>query len=84
MADANAGLLYTQLDVQGSFSRALQQLAVNLISDESATDPLDERFASATIDSIAVAPGKAYIYVSLLSRAGSARSVIVPIDLSLI
>ena len=83
MTEVRLGLLRTQVDVYGSFARAVDQITDNLIGDESASDPLDERFASAAINSIAVAPGAAHIYVSLTSRDGTARPVILPIALSL-
>ena len=83
LAEAQAGQLNTQLDVYGAFARAVKVASVNLISDESSTDPLDERFKSASIDSIAVAPGVARIFVTLASRAENNRTVLLPISLSL-
>ena len=83
MLEAQTGQLNTQLDVYGAFARAVDQIGINLVGDEVASDPLDERFDSATIDSIAVEPGVAHIYVTLNSRAANSRSVLIPITLSL-
>ena len=83
MTEARQGLLNTQLDVCGAFAEALEQIAVNLIGDEVATDPPDECFGNATINSIAVSPGLAKIYVTLTSQAGASRSVLIPISLNL-
>lgn len=83
MRDAKMGYLRTQLDVHGSFARALEDVADNLIKDEVDTDPDDERFGDAEITSIAVSPGLAKIYMTLWSRAGRDRAVTIPLTISL-
>jgi hypothetical protein len=83
LVDADMGYLRTQLDVYGSFARALDDIEQNLLSDETEADPLDERYGGAAIESIATSPGVAKLYVALWSLAGEDRKVTIPITLSL-
>jgi len=82
MTEAHLGRFQTPLDVYGAFSQALTEIQTQLTAVESETDPVDERFASAVIDSVAVEADVSKVYVTLWSRAGRDRAVLVSIPLT--
>jgi len=81
MFEARAGYFQTHLDVIGAFARAVSAIRRNLANDETDDDPEDERFASAELKSVSLAAGTARLYVELLSQAGTARTVLLPLDI---
>jgi hypothetical protein len=80
MTKFRQGYLHTETDVFIAFNLALNELELSLTAEELTTDPLDERYASATLDSVVIVNGGAILHVSLQSQAGSAREVIMPIS----
>lgn len=81
IARAREGSLRTQFDALAAFSAALLDIRTNLQSEEKDTDPDDERYADAQINSITVYPGRLTLNVSVSSRAGTSRKVIAPIPI---
>lgn len=81
--EARAGLFSSSIDVLGAFARANSLAGDNLISDETDTDPDDERFASAEAESIAFEPGEVQIRIRLTSLAGDSREILMPVGTTL-
>lgn len=80
MTVVRAGLLRTEADVLTQFRFAQIDITRNLQAEESSTTAIDEQFASATLTSVELLPGYMQLYVTVLSQAGSSRSVIMPIS----
>jgi len=80
MEQLRQGYLRTDTDVRIAFTFAIGEIGAQLVAEESATDPDDERYVAAELVGIAVAPGSATLSVTLTSRAGTSRAVILPID----
>lgn len=80
LTDARRGVFQSQLDVFTSFSSALVDIRRNLRLEELASDPEDEKYASAEITQVIFSPGFAAVYVKISSVAGSTRTVIAPLD----
>lgn len=83
LTEARRGLFRTQADVFASFARALVDIQRNLQLEEADTDPPDERYQTARILDVTFIDGVASVRVFITSRAGSARQVILPINVSL-
>lgn len=79
MTQFRLGYLRTDTDVFIAFNLALNNLELTLTAEESATDPNDERYGSATLTSVTVAAGTAILHVTLMSLAGTSREVILPV-----
>jgi hypothetical protein len=79
MTRLQQGWLRTEADVFVAFSFALNDLELNLMAEEAVTDPDDERFASASLDRVFIEPGVVVLHVTVWSRAGLARKVILPV-----
>lgn len=79
MTQFRQGYLRNETDVFIAFNIALNDAELNLTAEELATDPDDERYASATLDSVTIAAGTVVLYVTLMSRAGTIRKVILPV-----
>lgn len=73
------GQMQTEAAVEAQFRFAETTVLRNLLSDNTDTTPLDETLASATLDSIAILPGNLQLTISIVSAAGSTRTVAVPI-----
>jgi hypothetical protein len=73
------GYLRTETDVFIAFNLALNDLELNLTAEETDADPDDERYASATLDSVTITATSAVLHITLMSRAGTARAVILPV-----
>ena len=82
MLDARHGMWRTPGDVFASFSAAMLDVKNNLIGDESDSDPDDERFASATLDSVAINQDRVTMSISLSSVAGVSRQVVYPLRIT--
>lgn len=76
------GRMLTELDVFQQFNLAAAKIRAKMRAAETADDPLDERFASATLNRAVVSPGALTLYVTVATLAGSARKVILPLPLS--
>jgi len=83
MREARLGYLRTPLDVMASFSASLTDIKRNLQLEESESDSSDERFASATVISVSLTGGNASVYVQVTSQAGSTRTVIAPLAVTI-
>lgn len=81
--EARSGLFSTQIDVLGAFARANSLIAENLRNDATDTDPEDELFDSAAVDSIVFSPGKVTIYATILSKAGTSRQILLPLPVTI-
>ena len=79
MTQFRQGYLRTETDVFIAFNLALNDIELNLTDEELDTDPDDERYASATLDSVTIADGTVILHVTLRSLAGTAREVILPV-----
>jgi len=80
MTEAKQGQFQSQLDVFASFSAALVDIRRNLQSEESESDPDDERYQSAEILLVTFVTGSAGVQVKVHSRAGSSRTVVAPLN----
>jgi len=82
MTEARLGYFRNQVDVLSALSRALLWIKRNLQAEESDDDPDDERFGTAIITNIEYTPGEAKVFITLISRAGTA-SVVLPINVAI-
>lgn len=73
------GYLRVEADVFIAFYLALNDLELNLTAEELATDPFDERYGSATLDSVTILAGTVVLHITLMSLAGTSRAVILPV-----
>jgi hypothetical protein len=80
MIQFRQGYLRTETDVFIAFNLALNDLELSLTAEELATDPDDERYALATLDSVSILSGTIVMHVTLRSLAGTSRKVIMPIS----
>ena len=83
MEDARLGLFSNQFDVLASFSASLVDIKRNLQSEETESDPNDERFSDAEAVNVVFQPGSAAITVKITSLAGTSRQVIAPLTVVL-
>jgi hypothetical protein len=74
------GYLRTETDVFIAFNLAMNNLELALAAEELTTDPADERYAGAVLDSVTITATAAVLHVTLLSQAGTGRVVIMPIS----
>jgi hypothetical protein len=79
MTEARLGYFRTQLDVYGSFSRAKSDIALAMAEDETLDMKPDERYGGMEIAQLAMQPGIVKMYVSLWSKAGKDRAVLLPV-----
>jgi hypothetical protein len=73
------GQLRTEAAVIVAFNFAAYTARVNLNSEEDATWPDDERLRDAELLAISFLPGYANIRIAISSRAGTSRTVILPV-----
>ncbi len=74
------GELRNQSDVLVAFSNSLIDIRNNLQAEETGNEPLDEQYAGAVVESIAVASDLVKLYINVASRAGTTRKVILPLN----
>lgn len=74
----------SELDVFHAFNMALLTVATNLQSEEIATDPDNERFGSASLINISLAPGSYTLTISIVSLSGEALNLLWPIQFDMI
>lgn len=79
MTQVRRGRLRTQAAVIAAFNFAAYAARTNLRNEEDDTWPDDERIGVVELQSVAFLPGYAQIRCSIASRAGSSRSIILPI-----
>jgi hypothetical protein len=78
-----SGNIRTNVDVTAFFSSASVEVAENLKSEESSEDDADERYSDVNLDSFSIGTdGKLTLSVTLASKAGSTRSIILPIPVA--
>jgi len=82
MSDARSGRWRTPADVEQSFHSALLDVKRNLQQEETTSDPLDECYASASLQGVTVASGLVTLSIALLSQAGTSRTVFAPLPLT--
>lgn len=82
MTAVRRGQLLTETDVFQQFNLSAAQVRQRMLASETVDDPDDERFVSATLDQVEVAPGSVSLYVTVLTLAGTSRKVILPIPLT--
>lgn len=82
MTRVDRGELRNSVDALVAFSEAQLDLRKQLRAEELSTDPDDERFDRAEIQSLAVLPGNLKLYIRLYSRAGDSRELILPISIT--
>jgi hypothetical protein len=73
------GLLRTEAAITAAFNFAAYDVRVSLSKEEDATWPVDERIGRVELLAIAFLPGYANIRVAIYSRAGTSRSIILPV-----
>lgn len=73
------GELRTPTAVMAALSEALTDIRKNLRNEELGSEPADEQYLNAVVDSVAVLPGTVNIYITVNSRAGTSREVILPL-----
>jgi hypothetical protein len=73
------GYLRVEADVFIAFNLALNDAELNLTAEEADTDPDDERYASASLDLVIITVDAVVLHVTVQSRAGNTRAVILPI-----
>jgi hypothetical protein len=79
MAKVRRGGLRKTSDVRLAFNFASFSARLNLLKEEDDTWPADERIDAAILDSVSFSPGFASLRIIIVSKAGAARSIILPI-----
>lgn len=80
LPQALQGALRTPAAVMVALSAALVDVQKNLQAEETGLEPLDERYASASVLSVAVASGQVSVSIQVNSLAGSSRTIILPLS----
>ena len=74
--------LHTEADVQTQFNFGAALVRQNLLTEETENTPDDERLKTATLTRIGITPAALILTVSLLSRAGELRDVLLPVTVA--
>lgn len=74
-----SGRLRLPIDVRAAFSRALLTIRDNLEARERTDTPDDERFDSAALERVVIAPGQLFMSIRVLSVAGTDRVYLAPL-----
>ncbi len=82
LIEARQGLWRSAGDVIASFNSSLLLVKRNLMADELDTDPDDERFGEAELESVSMTHDLAVLRVNLTSLAGETRKIIYPLRVS--
>lgn len=82
MLQLQSGSIRTDNDAIAFFGFAMQSVSSQMQAEELATDPNDERFASAVLLGTSIVGDTLTYSVQVNSLAGSSRQVILPIPLS--
>lgn len=75
------GELRTSLDASQAFYLSAEQVRTNLVAEETVEDPDDESYADVTLLAATVSGDKLTLRVQIESRAGTARTAILPFAL---
>ncbi len=81
MSWVRQGVLRSEFDVTAYFNFAAQQVQTNLLNEETTDMPADERLQRASLLQINIFAAALTLSVNLISQAGSARQVILPIPI---
>ena len=81
--DIRVGKIRTTLDAEQSFYLSAAQVKRQLVLEESASDPADERFRSIELISLAVTGDTIVVRAELTSRAGTQHDILLPITVKL-
>lgn len=73
------GMIQSELDVFSLFAFSLGDIEANLTNEESAADPDDERYQNAELEKVIFSPTHLVLYVTVTSRAGASRKIILPV-----
>lgn len=80
---ARQGRLRTEADVNVEFRFAVEDVRQNLVAEEPADMPDDERYADASLDQLLLTEnGELAITVTITNVAGDTRTVVVPVAVS--
>ena len=77
---ARAGNLTTELDVFQAFLLSKNAMENNLFNEETGLEPADERYNSCSLNSVVISQDTVTLNFTIVSRAGSSRKIIIPID----
>jgi hypothetical protein len=80
MTQLRQGRLRTETDVIAAFNFAAVDVRINLINEEYAGMPDDERMSSAELLQVAILADNLQLTIQLTTQAGDARRFIVPIS----
>lgn len=83
MRDARLGYWRSVLDVMASFSASLIDIKQNLQAEESVDDDDDERFSDAEVVAVTLEGDSASITIRVTSLAGTDRTFITPLSITL-
>lgn len=82
LIEARQGLWRSAGDVVASFNSSLLLVKRNLMADELESDPNDERFGEAELESVSLTRDLAVLRVNLTSLAGETRKILYPLRVS--
>lgn len=82
MRQLRQGFLQSALDAEQAFILAAEQVKSNLVAEEEDNIPADEAYGSYDLLGLIVAKGFLELRIQLLSAAGTARTVILPISIT--
>ncbi len=82
ITEIRAGAIRTSQQLISSFSSAELTLRNSLVQEELDSDPADERYRSAVLNSAAVSGDTATLDITLSSQAGESRTVIYPLRIN--
>jgi hypothetical protein len=80
MTDVRQGRVRTQSDLLSNFVLASLEITRNLRREEYEEMPDDERFDQAILTNATLQPGYADLRVTVVSRAGTSRTIVFPIE----
>jgi hypothetical protein len=81
MTAARQGRILTETDVFQLFNLSAALVQRNMVNRELATDPDDERFSDAKLDAVTIVPGAVTMHITVTTKAGTSRKVIMPMPL---
>lgn len=82
LLEVSRGQVRTVTQLFAAISRGLLDARRNLTSEETDSDPDDERYGSAEVLSVEISDGTAKVFLRLQSRAADAK-LILPIEISI-
>ena len=82
MLDARSSQWQTGGDVESSFASSLLGIGTNLTDEEEDSDPLDERFSSASVLAVALSGDTVNLRVEVTSLAETSFTVLLPLTVT--